>query len=210
MVMKPKFRKRFSRSNKSSLQRQINKIKRNLNVEKKEWNTTLTAATIVNGSGAIQQLTNIPQGDTTSSRDGSQCRVLSVQGKGIISQDPDAVQTVVRLMLVLDKQTNQAIYNTSDLLETVVNVASLIAPLNLDNKNRFIVLWDKIFSFSSNSQTVRTFKFFKKLNLLLRYDASTPSIADLTSNSLSMVRISSEASMVPQLDIITRVRFIDN
>ncbi len=206
-------KKRFVRKRrfkKSTLQSQINKIKKNLNVENKEFNIELIAATIVGGSGAIQQLTNIRQGDTTFSRDGSQCKVTSVQGRGIIQHNPLAIDTVVRLLLVLDRQTNQAIYMTSDLLLDTALIESLISPYNLDNKSRFKVLWDRTFTLSQNSKTVTAFKFYKKLDLLLRFDGNTPSIADLTQNSLSLVRISNENDNPPQFDLITRVRFVDN
>ncbi len=181
-----------------------------LNVEKKEHNIILTDATIIDGIGAIQQLSNIAQGDTTLTRDGAQCKLVSIYIKGFLEMSASATSTTVRLMLIWDKQTNQAIYATTDLLLNATEKDSVVSPLNLNNKYRFVVLWDRLFSMSiTGTQTIH-FTYFKKLNIVLRYDASTTAIADLTTNSISMLRVSSEVTNVPLMTISQRLRFIDN
>ncbi len=180
-----------------------------LNVEFKNHDVP-TAATIPDATGTIQQLTNINQGDTTNTRDGAQVKLTSIFIRGNIKQNASATQTVVRLMLVLDKQTNQTIYTLADLLQDVTASDSVLSVNNLDNKHRFIVLWDRSFSLSDSGRQVIAFKFHKKLNLKIRYDNTGNGIADLTSYSLSLVRLSDEATNVPSLRSITRIRYVDN
>ncbi len=181
-----------------------------LNVEYKNHDVTLTNVTVPDTVGVIQQLTLINQGDTTNTRDGAQIKLTSFQIKGQCQLHTSATSSVVRLMLILDKQTNQAIYTTADLLSNVTTVDSINAPLNLDNKHRFVVLWDKTLTMSEIGNEVRQFKYYRKLSLKLRFDASTGAIADLTSYSLSLVRISNETTNLPNYSAIIRLRYVDN
>ncbi len=187
-----------------------NSVKRLLNVEFKNHDVTLTSVGIPDGVGLITQLTNIPQGDTGISRDGANLKLTSIYMKLLLRISASATNSNIRVMIVCDKQTNQAIYTTADLLLSAANVVSVVSPLNLDNQFRFKILYDKNFSvFDSGSKTALS-KVYKKLNLKLRFDASTPSIADLRSSSLSLVLISSEPTNEPTVSGVIRLRFVDN
>ncbi len=182
-------------------------VKRLLNVEIKFFDTQLVSA--MNNSITITQLTNIPQGDTGITRDGSQCKMLGLAFDYFIAVHASAVSTICRVMVVVDKQTNQAIYDDSDLLEDTSSVDSIVSPRNLDNKHRFTILYDKRHNLSAANATVHVKTYIKK-DLLLRYDASTPSIADLTQNSLSFLMVSNESTNTPTIASFSRVRFVDN
>ena len=118
-------------------------------------------------------------------------------------------RTSVRIMLVVDRQTNQAIYLSTDLLEDITANDGIVTPRNLDNKHRFIVLYDRVHMLSLSVPTLTVRKYIRK-DLLLRYDASTSAIADLTQNSLSLVSYTNEATNVPSITAFLRVRFVDN
>ncbi len=192
------------------LAKQLVNLKRMVNTEIKEFNTTFDPTAIIDAAGNLVQLTNIPQGDTTITRDGSQCKVLSVYVKGVIKISQSATSSAFRLMLVWDRQTNQVIYTTADLLLDASSVDSINSPLNLNNKRRFKVLYDKTFGLNINGRSVIPFRIYKKLNMMIRFDGSTPSIADLTSNSLSLLMIGDEVTNDPTISWIARVRFVDN
>ncbi len=194
----------------ASLATGLYNIRHLLNVEKKNFDTELTNGTLPGTTGAIQQLTNIPIGDTVGARDGNQCKLISVYIRGNVRQNASATQTVCRFMLVLDKQTNGAIYTLAQLLNNVTADDNVVSPLNLDNMYRFIVLWDKVITLSDTGSTVKFFKFYKKLDLKLRFDAAAGTIADLTTNSLSIVRIGDEATNLPTVTYSVRLRFVDN
>ncbi len=77
-------------------------LKRLINIEVKNFDTQQTSVAI--GTGVvILQLSNIPQGDGTSTRDGAQCKVIGIQLCYKVEMDVSAVQSQFRLQLVLDK-----------------------------------------------------------------------------------------------------------
>ncbi len=186
-------------------------VKSLLNVEKKNHDVSVTAVGVPDGVGTIFQLTNIPQGDTTISRDGSNVKIISIYIKILMILDASATTgSSFRVILVHDKQTNQAIYTTAELLSTVVNGSSLVSPLNLDNQFRFRILHDKCYTLSDGGSKHKFVKIFKKVNTRLRFDASTPSIADLRSSSYSLVLIGNETTNEPNVRFEARLRFVDN
>ncbi len=185
-------------------------VKRLLNVEIKNHDVQQTAEAISN-SVVITQLSNIPSGDTTNSRDGAQVKMVGLDMSFHLQQNASAIAaTFIRLMVVLDKQTNQVIYGIDDLLEDVSVNDVITTPRNLDNKNRFLILYDRVFVLSKGGTNGAVVRKYIKKDVLLRYDASTPSIADMTQNSLSFVQLSSEGTNVPSITFFGRLRFIDN
>lgn len=184
-------------------------IKRLVNVEYKFHDVTLTLTTVAQ-TPIITQLTNIPQGDTDISRDGAQVKLVRINVKYLINSHVDALFTQIRCMLVHDRQTNQAIYSATDLLSDITGSDAIVSLLNLDNKYRFQVLYNKVHTLSNVGRTSSAHQVSKELSMKLRYDASTPSIADLTSSSLSWIFISNHATTSPEVTFFSRVRYIDN
>ncbi len=185
-------------------------VKSLMNVEFKNHDVDHSATAIADGVGNIVQLTNIPQGDTTITRDGSNCKITSVYINLLLRINASATNTNVRVSLVHDKQTNQAIYATADLLSNVNNVNSIVSPLNLDNQYRFHILYNKVFKITDSGQQTAVVKIYKKMQMKLRFDGNTPSIADLRSGSLSLLLISNEATNTPTFTGSCRIRFVDN
>lgn len=179
-----------------------------LNVEYKchDVNDNLVS---VNQTPTIIQLTNIPQGSTAITRDGNQIKITANYLRFNIIGGSSA-NSLFRLMLVQDKQTNQAVYTIGDLLATGDANSNITSPLNIDNKYRFTVLYDKVFRTSNVSNNALYKDIYKKMQLRIRYDASTPDITDLTSSSLSLVFISNLASGNPSITYYNRIRFVDN
>ncbi len=185
-------------------------LKRLINVEVKNFDVQQTNVTVAN-SVQIIQLSNIPQGDTTITRDGAQLKMIGYQFNYSITQSSNATSaTHFRIMLVLDKQTNQAIYASTDLFEDASGSDAIVSPRNLDNKRRFQVLYDRVHTFSASGSNGVTSKKYISKDILFRYDASTPSIADLTQNSLSLVQFSTEDTNTPTITFFGRMRYVDN
>lgn len=184
-------------------------VKKLLNVEFKFFDVTQTE-TAMSQTPQIVQLTNIPQGDTDVTRDGAQVKLTRLDIKYLIRMNTAASTAIQRIMLIHDKQTNQAIYNASDLLLDTTSLDNIVTPLNLDNKYRFRVLYNKVHTMSVNGNRVNYGHIGLNLDMKIRFDASTPSIADLTSNSLSILLISTEQGNAPTLSFISRVRYLDN
>ena len=139
-----------------------------LNTEFKNHDVAVTATGIVDGSGTITQLTNIPQGSggtTTEQRDGANVKITSIYIKLLAIMSASGTNSSFRLMLVEDRQTNQAIYATADLLTTVVNVSGLVSTYNLQNQFRFKVLYDKVHTIDINGKGTKFIKIYKKVKL---------------------------------------------
>lgn len=138
----------------------------------------------------IINLANILNGPSFNERVGRKVTAKSIFIKMSVSYDPnyDAdtyLQDSCRIMLVIDKQSNNAVPVYSDILQTGVLTNLLTSPNNLANKERFVVLHDKYYTFvpgiqkgtNSNGRNVKIIKIYKKLpNMEITYsvtDANT-------------------------------------
>ncbi len=123
-----------------------------INLEFKFLDTEGTVVAIPIGVGTITQLTNIAQGDTSSTRTGDSIKLTSLSMKANISMNTSSVITHCAIFLVEDKQTNSAIYITAQLLSNATDQDSIVSALNLDNKYRFRVIKRWNFTLSDNGQ----------------------------------------------------------
>ncbi len=149
---------------------------------------------------------------------------LNIRGEIILpaaeSQPTPTEDHVCRLCLVLDTQTNKAEVVPGDVMkDTVAN--DYLTFRNLQNVSRFKVLWDRSFVFKpaqtnegaanlfANGAIKKYFKIFKKFSPPLRLTfvgtATPPTVAQLTTNSLSMISIATSATIT--VSHIARARF---
>ncbi len=180
-----------------------------VNVEYKIMNTQNTG-TAITVTPIITAITNLQQGDTNTTRDGSNVKVVSLYWRYILLQHASATSTFVRCMVVVDKQTNETIFEIGDLLSDVTAGDGIVSPRQLDHMARFSVLYDKVHALSATGQTNSYHNFYKKMQLKLRYDANAGTIADLTMSSIALVFISNEATNTPTITSFVRCRFVDN
>ncbi len=183
-------------------------VKRLLNVEIKNFDVQQSIA--LAQTPLVVPLCNIIIGNETVNRDGSQCKMVGIDLNFLLTQNPSAVQTFVRIMLILDKQTNQVQYVPADLLEDASGGNNIVSPRNLDNLKRFTVLYDRSFTLDINGVKSHIVKKYIKKEVLLRYDASTGAIDDLTQSSISIMQMATESTNTPTLTHFSRLRFIDN
>lgn len=184
-------------------------VKGLVNVEFKQHNINRTSAAM-NTTFTQSFLTNLSQGGDDTERDGNSLRMKSIQIKGFVKQNASAAQTLVRLLVVHDKQTNQALFTPADLLFDVTPGDAIISARNIDNMKRFHVLWDKVITLDSAASGTKTFSFYKKLNIAIRYDENAGDITDLTQSSLNFMQVSDEATNTPTITVHIRLRYIDN
>ncbi len=184
-------------------------LKTIVNVEFKNHDVQATAAAL-SATPGVTQLTNIAQGDTTNSRDGSSLKIVSISFKYILRVNGAATNTQVRLILIHDKQTNQAIFAPADFLQDTSINDNLVSQRNLDNGHRFTVIMDRVFNLTATGKGSISGSFYKKLNLKLRYDNAAAAITSLTQSSLALMLITNEASNVPSITHSIRLRYVDN
>ncbi len=173
--------------------------------------------------GTALALSAIAQGDGESNRDGRKANLLSVHIKGflrIISQEAvgnPVFGGIIRLILVMDKQTNGAQLNAEDVV--TVTTQDINAWRNLQNSQRFRILKDQRFDMSvtnmstfqvndfSTSQQEVPFEFhvvFKK-PIVVNHTGTTAVVASIADNSLHLIGISTLG--IHQISYVSRVRF---
>ncbi len=174
--------------------------------------------------GTALSLSAVAQGDGESNRDGRRMEMLSVHLKGFVTLncvETNASPTdseVVRLILVLDKQTNGAQLNAEDVV--TVTTFDVNAWRNLQNSQRFRILKDHIINLQITTATQEAvndyssggmkFPFemhvvFKK-PITVNHTGTTAVIASVADNSIHLIGVSTHATLVT-INYNSRVRF---
>ncbi len=181
-----------------------------LNVEYKFHSVGAQGAAITDAPSATN-LVLLSQGDTANTRDGSQVKLTSYRFAYTLKIHASATNTMVRVMIVQDKQTNQAQATATQVLQDSTIIDALTSPYNVDNASRFNILYDKAHSMSSVGSTSCIHRVIhKKLNLKIRYDANVGDVTDLTQDSLFLILVSDEPTNDPTISHTFRLRFLDN
>ncbi len=160
---------------------------------------------VIAGPGTITPSINlIAQGATESQRIGRKCVLKSIMWKYRMSlPEVDAAGTfgpsdLVRVIMYLDKQCNGATAAVTDILES----DDFQSFNNLANKNRFVKLMDKSYTFNyqaggsdgagviSGAQVDMNETFYHKCNIPLEFDAATGAITEIRSNNIGVLLLS--------------------
>lgn len=183
----------------------------------------------MNTTGTFTLLAAPVPGSDYTNRIGRKTLIKSVYIRGIVSceladQDGPTVGAspcqLGRMIIFADMQPNAAAPALTDLLTS----ATSISQLNLNNRDRFRIYCDKVFSLNAyaynttaNSQLASlsnsyAVKKFKKLNLETIYNSGTAgTIADIQSGALYLLTVGNRAAGTDDATatLSTRVRFID-
>lgn len=169
--------------------------------EKKSIDTTINAnpsttatITLVNGCAT---------GTDFTERIGRKIRIKSIQLRmmtlgGIASAN-------VRYALVMDRQANGVAPQYAD----IFNGAGVPEFNNLNNRNRFVILFDKLFSMDPDSNNAITIKKYMKKIIDVTYGGTAATIGSIQTNSIFFVAISNIAADLPAMTGRCRIRFVD-
>lgn len=193
-------------------------------VEKKVNDTGVNAYRVNTTGGFI--LCALPiLGSDMNNRIGRKIMMNSIYIKGRVQTTASTIATdnytpaqMMRLILFCDYQPNGATPAITDVLVT----AAPEAQLNLNNRDRFKVLWDKevvldpfllvAASGGSCPNNIKMLKKYKKLNIETVFNATNGgTIADINSGALYLLYIGSTVSGTDDMTmtISTRVRYTD-
>lgn len=171
-----------------------------------------TGTLAVNSATTLQLINGIARTDDLEGRIGRQILMKSIQIKGILSSTATTgVRQFCRMLVVYDNQTNGNALAATD----VLNQANVYDPRNLDNRMRFLILFDQTYAVQApgvdGSQHV--INYYKKISLPTTYnsgDAGT--VADIATGSLYMIFIGTEAAgdTDANISVAARVRYLDN
>ncbi len=188
----------------------VNKLKNLLNVEYKHHNI-LAQNSAIPQTGLITNLSLLSQGDTALTRDGGSVKFTSFRLSYALRINSSATQSPTRVMVVHDKQSNQAQFTLADLLFDATAVDAVFSPINVNNASRFNILYDKLHCLNIGSSASGICRVInKKLNMKTRYDGNDGTVADLSQDSMTLIFISVESTNTPDASFNYRSRFIDN
>lgn len=122
-----------------------------------------------------------------------------------------------RMIIFIDCQPNGVPPTILELL----NTASPSSMLNLNNRDRFLILKDKMFQWGPYQKfddsglcfqvIPNHLKIYKRLNLETIFSTSAGTVADISSNCLWMFQLTNRAAPNTVTSLLsTRVRFVDN
>ncbi len=187
--------------------RKVNKIL--FNQEKKKLEHT--ASIVMNSTPQIVPLTLVAQGDGGAEREGNSIVIKSLSLK--IAMRMDTSQTsgnTNRFMIIQDNSVNGATFAIADLLQVPGAEQNIVSALNLDNSQRFRVLWNKVVALAPNGVESSYREKFMKFNLKARYSGTGATISGVKTHGLFFVHMTSLSSAQNVLTYDIRIRFADS
>lgn len=179
--------------------------------ELKDIDTDL-ATLVFDNTGFIILLNGVAQGNDFNTRIGRKFNMKSLYMRIVIQSGSSAVaNNMARFLVVYDKQANGVVMTVAQLLTAV----STSAPNNLDNRDRFIVIWDKVVNIGATgaNDNMKVFcKKFKRCQLETTNGGTGATIASIQTGALYVVGVGDAATgtVTPRTQNGTfRVRFID-
>lgn len=150
-----------------------------LTVERKNIDLNTTFAPPLTAAFATPQLLNgCPQGIGNNERIGRSMQIKSVQWRGIFSANAPACQH--RVVIVYDKQANGAAPIATD----VFSINEFTSPLQLANKDRFVIIDDQVTNSSQSSAINASDDSYKKCDLTTQFSGTGSTIASISTGSI--------------------------
>lgn len=177
--------------------------------ELKTYDSTASSVSCTNTGSFIGITAGIAQGTAEGQRIGQSINVKSLQLRYIVDAKQGAPETDpfynrVRLLVLLDKQSNTGTSAVSSILEDPAN--PIVSPLEKDSYLRYTVLHDAVIALDYDDPSF-VGKFFKRMNIPVRYASGT---AIPQSNNVVAMVISDQADDYPVMNYYFRVRYTDS
>ncbi len=174
----------------------------------------VVAAAAIDTTHLITTLNLMDVGSAVGQRNGRRAEMVSVYIRYCIQLGATETTSTVRLLLIYDKQANGAAITAPDVLDANTPEAML----NMDNRERFDILWDKTFGMNitaadsgsgPNQHHVFLKKFVKLRNREIIFSGTGGGIADIATGALYLMSLSTEAvgATAPVGNFVTRLRY---
>ncbi len=181
-------------------------VKKLVNVEYFNVNTDFTGDP--SSSGAVVNLTAIPQGDELGHRQGNKVRAKYISMGGNVNLHASATNTIMRIALIRDNNgstTQPAITdNWSTVLDFAQNQPKRGAPQQC---SRFSVLYDRAFVISTENPRI-AFSWSSSLDHHIYFTGTTAT--DEGKGHIYLFIASDQATNDPVVQASSSVRYIDN
>jgi hypothetical protein len=171
----------------------------------------IVATVAVNTTGSLTLLNGLTPGTAINQRFGQRVHFTS----GALDVNSSVTATTgtdqfSRFLVVIDRQPNGAAPVITDVLTAV----SVIAPINLSNRNRFIVVADRKFHLNASAEpgSQRSFHLGMPAFVTNFNTGTAGTIADISTNSMYFIAIGDNAAGVTAASdtVVSRLFFKDN
>ncbi len=207
-VVKPWVKKKRKPRAVSALTTRVRKLeKKTSGIESKFLDTAVASAAIAT-TPTLSNLNLMIQGVNIGERVGDSITITSIYLKGVISMATAGDNNMVRLLCFHDKQANGASAALGDILLSGAASVHVFQPLNLDNKHRFRILWDKTIQLNDEGYKTHVFSKYIKCNIKCRYDTTLGTIADLTSSNVGF--FFGGFTALGEIQLTSRIRYLDS
>lgn len=164
----------------------------------------------------FQSIGLMDQGTTNLTRVGNQIYLKSLQISGVVCQNTaiSSGSNMIRFVVALDKSCAGSVPSATDLFLPVTGSTNnlLYDPLNLVNRDRFSIIYDKLvpLTASTTAGSCTAISIFKRLNLKYDYTGGGATIASLRKNHVFVWMFTDSLHASPLSAQITyRTRFVD-
>lgn len=199
--------RRARRPYKKTLSKKVSQLSKKVGTkEKKTLDTQLTNVAMTTAL-IVTPLTDVVQGITDVLRLGNKITVVGIELSYVIQS---AVSNSLRMMIVVNRQTNGMAIVGAELLQDATVGDSIVSPYHKDFRRKFMVKYDRVHTFDLEGRAFAYVKKFIKCNIPIRYDANAGDITDIQSNSLSLVTTADIAGASVVNTVFVRLWFTDS
>lgn len=201
---------------KRSLFKKQMKVNKRPNYSKNQGNNATEVKTIdstiaaseYSTTGTITLLNGVAQGLDNTQRIGRKFNVKSILVRGYASVGSTPTASAIRHIIVYDKQTNLALPGITDILSS----ANVLGVNNLDNRDRFVILSDKLSYLEAAGRSQIPIKLFIKSNLEVINGGTAATINSISTGGIYLITVGTLVTGVtaPKLATTVRVRFQDD
>lgn len=151
--------------------KKVNKI--SSGIEVKHHDLDITGPINLDWNPQYASLNNISQGLSDTQRVGDSVKMLGLRFK--IHVDLNTVgEALVRCILMYDKENT--INSETQFIETTGVPNSIESPFDVDTRNKYTILHDKVYSMSNGNKRILYINLNKKLNKHCQFQAGTTTI----------------------------------
>ncbi len=185
--------------------RDLQSLRRFINTEMHFTDVTNTVSS--SNTPTLVLLNGLSLGDTSSTRTGQSIKMDRLDLRFQMSVNTTSVANFIRIIVVVDKQTNASAMTAADLLAS----NSTFAPYSQGCQMRFIPLYDESFALNSAGPGSIIKCVTLRANQHVMFNtANNGTVADIVSNSLYLIHLSDQSTNTPQLSYYSRLWFVDN
>ena len=166
----------------------------------------------VSTTASTSCLNSIGAGTDAIQRTGRSIRCKSVQVRGsVVCAD---TYNVIRAILYYDKQQNNSASVGTDLIQDGLGATDVYSSINLNNRDRYVVLRDELMVLGSTSSTglpdVKTIEWYVKMpSVETRFLSTSASYPE--TGGLNLMFISDSGAVAhPTYSFRSRLRYVDN